>query len=92
MNSVDEILVKRIARTFVSLISIISVLLSDLKSTAIYQLMTGKVPKHELNIIFIIAAIVCLIILIVTQYKIEMFRKSVDLRGQLHQIEEGHSE
>ena len=86
MNSVDESLVKRVARSCVAFISIISVLISDMESTEIYQLMTmiGKVPERKVSKLFIIAAIICLIILIVTQYKIEMFRKSVDLRGQLH--------
>ena len=91
MNSVDESCVKRVARSFVCFISIISILISDLESTAIYQLMTCKVPKRRFSKLFIITAIVCLIILIVTQYKIEMFRKTVDLRGQLHQLQ-GHSE
>ena len=86
MNSVDESLVKRVARSCVAFISIISVLISDMESTEIYQLMTmiGKIPERKVSKLFIIAAIICLIILIVTQYKIEMFRKSVDLRGQLH--------
>ena len=92
MNCIDETLVKRVARSVVGFKSIISILISDLESTAIYQMMTtGKVLKYGLNKLFIIAAILCLIILIVTQYKIEMFRKTVDLRGQLHQLQ-GHSE
>ena len=93
MNSVDESLVKRIARSFVTFTSIFSILISDLESTGIYQLMsitTGKVQKYGYE--FIIAAIICLIILIVTQYQIEMFRKSVDLRGRLHQLEVWHYE
>ena len=87
--SVDESLVKRIARSFVTFTSIFSILISDLESTGIYQLMsitTGKVQKYGFNELFIIAAINCLIILIVTQYQIEMFRKSVDLRGRLRQL------
>ena len=93
MNCIDETLVKRVARSVVGFKSIISILISDLESTAIFQMMTtSKVLKYGLNKLFIIAAIFCLIILIVTQYKIEMFRKSVDLRSQLHQFEEGHSE
>ena len=85
MNHFDESLVKRVARSFVVLISIIFILISDLESTAIYPLLIGKVPKPGINKLFIVAAILCLIIMIVTQYKIEMFRKSVDLRSQLHQ-------
>ena len=89
MNSVDESLVKRIARSFVTFTSIFFILISDLESTGIYQLIsitTGKVQKYGFNELFIIDAINCLIILIVTQYQIEMFRKSVDLRGRLHQL------
>ena len=95
MNSVDENLVKRIARSFVTFTSIFFILISDLESTGIYQLMsitTGKFQKYGFNELFIIAAIICLIILIVTQYHIEMFRKSVDLRGRLHQLEVWHYE
>ena len=95
MNSVDENFVKRIARSFVTFTSIFFILISDLESTGIYQLMsitTGKVQKYGFNELFIIAAIICLIILIVTQYQIEMFRKSVDLRGRLHQLEVWHYE
>ena len=87
MNCVDESLVKSVARSFVTRISIISILISDLESTAIYPLLIGKVPKPGINKLFIVAAILCLIIMIVTQYKIEMFRKSVDLRSQLHHRE-----
>ena len=56
MNSVDESLVKRVARSCVAFISIISVLISDMESTAINQLMsmTGKVPEREFSKSFII--------------------------------------
>ena len=87
MNGFDDSLVKRVVRLFVALISIISILNSNLESTAIYPLLMGKIPKSGINKLFIFAAILCLIIMIVSQYKIEMFRKSVDLRSQLHQCE-----
>ena len=44
MNCVDVSLVKRVARSFVAIISIISILISDLELTVIHQLMTGKIP------------------------------------------------
>ena len=42
----------------------------------------------DLPMILFISPIVCMIILIVTHYKIEMFKKSVDVQAKLDQVDE----
>ena len=56
--------------------------------------MTDKSTRHgilmELDLpkVLLISTIVCVIILIVTQYKIEMFKKSVDEQAKFDQLDE----
>ena len=96
MNSLDECFVKRLVRSFVGIISIISALISDLKNTVSYHQMTQKSICHgddillqlDLPKMLFISPIVCVIILIVTQYKIEMFKNSVDVQAKFDQVDE----
>ena len=104
MNSVDERFVRKLTRSFVGIISIISALISNLEYMVVYQemikeshdvlLSPGPLPGLLLGPLLgplLISAIVCVIILIVTQYKIEMFKKSVDVRAKFDQLEENES-
>ena len=94
MNSLDECFVKRLVRSFVGIVSIISALISDLENTVVYQQMTEKCTRHgilmqpDLPKMLFISLLVCVIILIVTQYKIEMFKKSVDAQAKFDQLDE----
>ena len=96
MNSIDECFVKRLVRSFVCIISIISALISDLENTIVYEKQVTEISmRHDTLLqpaqapkIILISAIVCVIILIVTQYKIEMFKKSVDVQAKFNQLEE----
>ena len=96
MNSLDECFVKRLVRSFVGIVSIISALISDLKNTVSYHQMTQKSICHgddillqlDLPKMLFISPIVCVIILIVTQYKIEMFKNSVDVQAKFDQLDE----
>ena len=87
MNSLDECFVKRLVRSFVGIVSIISALISDLDNTFIYQQMTQKKLHQGLPKILFISPIFCVTILIVTQYKIEMFKKSVDVQAKFDQLD-----
>ena len=89
MNSIDECFVKRLVRSFVGFISIISVLMSDVKNTLVYQQMIQKSEEPALHPkVLFISSLVCVIILIVTQYKIEMFKKSVDVKAKFDLLDE----
>ena len=96
MNSLDECFVKRLGRSFVGIISITSALISDLKNTVTYHQMTQKSICHgdgillqlDLPKMLFISPIVGVIILIVTQYKIEMFKNSVDIQAKFDQVDE----
>ena len=63
--------------------------MSDLKNTLMYQQMIqkGERPALQPKVLFI-SSIVSVIILIVTQYKIEMFKKSVDEKNKFYQLDE----
>ena len=88
MNSLDECFVKRLVRSFVGIVSIISALISDLENTVAYQQMTKKSVCHTCPMMLFISPIVCVIILIVTQYKIELFKRSVDVQAKFDQVDE----
>ena len=94
MNSLDECLVKRLTRSFVGIVSIISALISDLENTVVYQQMTEKRLRNDISLqldlpkMLFISPIICVIILIVTQYQIEMFKKSVDAQAKFDQLDE----
>ena len=94
MNSLDECLVKRLTRSFVGIVSIISALISDLENTFVNQQMTEKRMRHGVSLqldqpkMLLISPIVCVIILILTQYQIEMFKKSVDAQAKFDQLDE----
>ena len=86
----DEVLVIFMTRLLVGSIALTSTLMLDLENIADYHLLTGK--NHE-NARFmsstpiLIASIVCLIVLIITEYRIEKFKKFVDSQQLLHEIQ-----
>ena len=88
MNSLDECFVKRLVRSFVGIVSIISALISDLENTVAYLQITKKSVCHACPMMLFISPIVCVIILIVTQYKIELFKRSVDVQAKFDQVDE----
>ena len=91
MNSVDDCLVVRITRSFVGFTAMMSAIMIDFENTYGYQLLTGKESNDDnwspaKPVVF--AVIICLIILILTQYQIEKFKKTVDSQAQFDQLEE----
>ena len=97
MNSVDENFVKRLVRSFVCIVSITLALISDLENTIVYQTICIRHddalllrPAQAPKMVFI-SAIVCVIILIIMQYQIEMFKKSVDVQAKFDQLEEDNN-
>ena len=96
LNTIDERLLKRMTRMFVGFISIMSGLQGDLENTSLYLLLTEKYMSSE-NLIrskpIFVVSLICLTITIFTYYKIEMFKKYVDLKGKrisLKESEEHH--
>ena len=90
MNNVDDCLIIKITRSFVGLTALISVIAMDFENIHGFQLLTGKESKDDSlfpvkPIIF--SVLICLIILILTQYQIEKFKKSVDCQAQFDQME-----
>ena len=90
MNNVDDCLIIKITRSFVGLTALISVIAMDFENIHGFQLLTGKESKDDSwfpvkPIIF--SVLFCLIILILTQYQIEKFKKSVDCQAQFDQME-----
>ena len=63
--------------------------MSDVKNTVVYQQMNQKKERPALQPkVLFISSIFCVILLIVTQYKIEMFKKSVDVKAKFDQLDE----
>ena len=86
----NEILVIFMIRLLVGSIALTSTLTLNLENMAAYYLLTGK--NHENKRFMystptLIASMICLIILIVTEYRIEKFKKSVDSQQQLYEIQ-----
>ena len=82
MNNVDDRLVKRVTRSFVGFTAIMSAMMIDFENTYVYQFLTDGKESNDFNLLpvkpMILAVAICLIILVLTQYKIEMFKKSVE--------------
>ena len=92
MNNVDDRLVTRVTRSFVGFTAIMSAMMINFENTFVYQFLTGGKESNDFNLLpvkpMILAVAICLIILILTQYKIEMFKKSVESQAaQFDQLE-----
>ena len=90
MNNVDDCLVRRITRSFVGFTAMMSAIMIDFENMDGYQFLTGK-DSNDDNLFqgkpMIFAVFICLIILILTQYQIEKFKKTVDSQAQFGQLE-----
>ena len=92
LNIVDEKLMKRITRCSVGILSTILTLMamSNVENLYAYQHLTDgdlSLVMHPM----IITAIISLVIIIIIQFKIEMFKKSVDAK-QFDQLESGEDQ
>ena len=82
LNLVDEDLILKIIRIFVLSASVISSVMGDLENSNLYPLLTDS--NIENNVDWVLAkpvftvVSICLVILIITQYKIEMFASEDD--------------
>ena len=94
LNLVDERLILKIIRMFVLSAAVISTVMGDLKNSNLYQLLTDRhIESNDLVLakpIFTVVSI-SLIILIITQYKIEMYSKTDDNCHLIGQLETGES-
>ena len=96
LNIVDEKLIKRLTRCTVLIVSTISIQLTmamvDVEKNMLYQHLTdGDLMIPVLNPVIILTVTICLVIIIITQFKIEMFKKSVDAK-QFDQMESGEDD
>ena len=77
----NENLIKNITRGFISIISGLSILSSDLENSILYNLLSGKKPHAQsISKPVIVSSAICIIAQIIVQYKLEMFKKTVDSR------------
>ena len=92
LNIVDEKLVKRITRSSVGILSTITILLAvgKVENSLAYQHLTDGDLIPVMNPM-IMTVIISLVIIIITQFKIEMFKKSVDAK-QFNQLESGEDD
>ena len=93
LNIVDEKLIKRIARCSVGILSTISILvmMGNVENSHAYQHFTdGDIPV-KIPPVTIMTAIISIVIIIITQFKIEMFKKCVDAK-QFDQMESGEDD
>ena len=88
MNNADDCLIVRITRSFVGFTALITVISMNVEDTIGYHLLTGNESNDDLSLFkpLTFAFLICLIILILTQYKIEKFKKSVDSQAQFDQM------
>ena len=88
LNNADNCLIIRIARSFVGFTALISVISMDVEDTIGYHLLTGNESNDDLSPFkpLTFAFFICLIILFLTQYKIEKFKKSVDSQAPFEQM------
>ena len=88
MNNADNCLIVRITRSFVGFTALITVISMNVEDTIGYHLLTGNESNDDLSRFkpLTFAFFICLIILILTQYKIEKFKKSVDSQAQFDQM------
>ena len=92
LNNIDEKLIKRITRCSVGILSSIITLMAmgNVENTHVYQHLTDGDIIPGMNLVKM-TAIISLVIIIIIQFKIEMFKKSVDTR-QFDQLETGEDQ
>ena len=88
LSNVDENFIKKATRVLVGFLALMSTLMTKLQNSHTYCILTDQSVKDNSNPAMIVK-IICFIILIVTQYKIEMFSKYVASKRKFYQIEEG---
>ena len=93
LNIVDEKLMKRITRSCVAIFSTILMLMSigNVEDSHAYQHFTEGDSISVLNPVVALTAIISLVIIIIIQFKIEMFKKSVDSKKS-DQLESGEEQ
>ena len=88
LSNVDENFVKKATRVSVGVAALVATLMTNLENSHIYCILTDQdVKKYSKPML--IVKIIRFIILVVTQYKIEMFSKCVDSKRKFYQLEEG---
>ena len=92
LNNIDEKLIKRITRCSVGILSTIITLMAmgNVENTHVYQHLTDGDIIPGMNLVKM-TAIISLVIIIIIQFKIEMFKKSVDSK-QSDQLESGEEQ
>ena len=94
LNLVDERLILKITRMFVLSATVISTVMGDLENSNLYQLLTDRfIESNDLVLakpIFTVV-LISLIILIITQYKIEMYARADGNCHSIVELEEGES-
>ena len=76
----NESLIKTITRCSISFITLISILSSDLENSRLHNFLSGENPdtRYASSKPYIVTVSVCIIAQVIVQYKIEMFKKTVD--------------
>ena len=92
LNNIDEKLIKRITRCSVGILSTITTLMAmdNVENTHVYQHLIDGDIIPGMNPVKM-TAIISLVIIIIIQFKIEMFKKSVDSK-QFDQLESGEEQ
>ena len=92
LNNIDEKLIKRITRCSVGILSTIITLMAmgNVENTHVYQHLIDGDIIPGMNPVKM-TAIISLVIIIIIQFKIEMFKKSVDSK-QSDQLESGEEQ
>ena len=92
LNNIDEKLIKRITRCSVGILSTIITLMAmgNVENTHVYQHLIDGDIIPGMNLVKM-TAIISLVIIIIIQFKIEMFKKSVDSK-QFDQLESGEDQ
>ena len=92
LNNIDEKLIKRITRCSVGILSTIITLMAmgNVENTHVYQHLTDGDIIPGMNLVKM-TAIISLVIIIIIQFKIEMFKKSVDSKKS-DQLESGEEQ
>ena len=93
----NECLVMFLTRLLVACTALTTTLIGDLKNTDDYYLMIGKSKENEGFVrsktnVNVIVVLICLIVLTITEYKINKFKKSVDSQQQFDEMQAGEEE
>ena len=83
----NEIMVIFVTRLLVGCTAITTTLTGDLENMVEYCLITGKKMEDIISRPILIPSMIALIVLIITEYKIDKFRKSVDSQEQFYEVQ-----